>query len=65
MKKSIEWWKEKLNRSSVFFIALFLHVVILAMVATLIIFEPKILTTPDFDKAYVPPSAPPPPPPVQ
>jgi len=61
--KNSEWWKEKLNRSSFFFIALFLHVLVLAMVATVVIFKPNILSTPDFAKVYVPQSAPPPPPP--
>jgi hypothetical protein len=63
--KNMNQWKEKLNRSSFFFIALFLHVVVLAMVATIVIFRPTILSTPDFDKVLVPPGAPPPPPPVQ
>jgi len=59
-KKIPEWWKEKLNRSSFFFVALFLHVVVLAMVATVVIFKPTILFRPDFGIVYIPPSTPPP-----
>ncbi|MCE0498064.1 MAG: DUF4159 domain-containing protein [Methylacidiphilales bacterium] len=64
-QKKPQWLKEKLNRSSFFFIALFLHVVVLAMVATIVIFKPTILSTPDFEKTYVPVGGPPPPPPQQ
>lgn len=58
-----QWWIERINRSSFFFIALFLHLIVFMMVATWVIFKPNILATPDFEKVYVPPGAPPPPPP--
>jgi hypothetical protein len=56
-------WAEKLSRSSYFFGALLLHLIVFFMVATWVIFPAFHPPTEDFTKTYLPPSSPPPPPP--
>jgi len=57
--------RERLSRSSYFFGALLLHLIIFVMVATLIIFPAFHPPVDEFQKSYLPPSTPPPPPPQQ
>ncbi|HEX4139984.1 MAG TPA: DUF4159 domain-containing protein, partial [Candidatus Methylacidiphilales bacterium] len=56
-------WYERLSRSRYFFGALFLHVIIFFLIATIVIFPAFKPPAEDFTKTYLPPSAPPPPPP--
>jgi hypothetical protein len=56
-------WYERVSRSRYFFGALFLHVIIFFLFATLVIFPAFRPPAEDFTKTYLPPSAPPPPPP--
>ena len=56
-------WYEYVSRSRYFFGALFLHIVIFVLVATIVIFPAFKPPVEDFTKTYLPPSAPPPPPP--
>jgi hypothetical protein len=56
-------WYAKLARSRYFFGALFLHVIIFFLVATLVIFPAFKPPQEDFNKTYIPSGAPPPPPP--
>ena len=56
-------WHDRLARSRYFFGALFLHVVLFALLATFVIFPAFKPPVEDFTKTYLPPSSPPPPPP--
>ena len=56
-------WTEKISRSGYFFAALLLHIVVLVLVATWVIFPAFNPPPTDFNKSYLPPAAPPPPPP--
>ena len=56
-------WYERLSRSTYFFGALLLHIVVFFLIATLVIFPAFKPPVEDFTKTYLPPSAPPPPPP--
>src|ERR1700761_298811 len=56
-------WYERLSRSTYFFAALLLHLIILYLFATFVIFPAFKPPVEDFTKTYLPPSAPPPPPP--
>jgi hypothetical protein len=56
-------WYEKLSRTSYFFGALLFHLILFALVATLVIFPAFHPPAEDFTKTYLPPASPPPPPP--
>jgi hypothetical protein len=56
-------WYEKLSRTSYFFGAVLFHLLLFALVATLVIFPPFHPPSEDFRPTYLPPNAPPPPPP--
>jgi hypothetical protein len=56
-------WKNRFSRSSYFFGAILLHLIVFFMVATWVIFPAFHPPADDFTKTYLPPSSPPPPPP--
>jgi hypothetical protein len=56
-------WYEKISRTRYFFGALFLHLVVFFLIATIVIFPAFKPPVEDFNKTYVPASNPPPPPP--
>ncbi|MEI9998151.1 MAG: hypothetical protein WDO13_02745 [Verrucomicrobiota bacterium] len=56
-------WYERLSRSTYFFGAVLLHLVVFFLFATWVIFPAFHQPTEDFTKTYLPPAAPPPPPP--